>query len=1788
MNLSANDLRLNSFHATASTSTSTILFKKTSIHFLQVRVYRKRRRFKLTVRSSLNYPFENLFHSLPNLFASTSSLDLLAPALGLFSGLAIYASQSTSNKPPPLSCIGNWVLFTSPTPFNRFVILRCPSISLKDSDFLENVNEKLVKEDRHFVRLNSGRIQVRSGDDERASELETKLKYQRVCINTEDGGVVSLDWPANLDLMEEHGLDTTLLLVPGTAEGSMEKSIRSFVCETLEHGFFPVVMNPRGCGGSPLTTARLFTAADSDDICTAIQFINKARPWTTLMGVGWGYGANMLTKYLAEVGESTPLTAVTCIDNPFDLEEVTRSSPHHIALDQKLTNGLIDILRSNKELFQGRAKGFDVEKALLAKSVRDFEQAISMVSYGFEAIEDFYSESSTRSMAGNVKIPVLFIQNDSGTLPPFSVPRSLIAENPYTSLLLCSCPPSTIIASNRAAEYWCQHLTIEWLTAVELGLLKGRHPLLKDVDVTINPSKGLALVEGRATDKDVKVNKLLDLSQTNALNSYSIDGIKEMLEKSNDNDSIHQRYRREPQRNVELDKKELQEMDNGALQETGPVDAELVKEEEGSPVDSERSQVLQSTQVVMNMLDVTMPGTLTEEEKKKVLTAVGQGETIMKALQDAVPEDVRGNLMAAVSGILHVEGRNLKLDGLLDIGKIPNVKSKIQEKVIGISSAEGLYKDPHRADQVKRVDNLAEGSDNVQPGMAKPDGGLPSENFPKSDDVGLSKSMSGPQSDISSSVSKNTNESGNNHENDGFTKEKAVPYSNIGDKGSEISANSNNTGQPEKAVGPEEYESKVEQEGGVSQVETKPENSTQKAGDKALDPSSDQNKMTSANVTEDTVSPMGSSSEAQSIEKEGDDNRKRENKTLQPAPDLNPSTFSVSQALDALTGMDDSTQMAVNNVFGVIENMITQLEEENGDANDVKERNEVKDEKIDHFSEKQRIGSHERLEKEDFGNELSLQSPASSDPSTDNSCESGMDIHHDARTERVEGEHNQNPILFDSNGPNYSQGNKIAKSLDMEKKREIVGSKLLSVNSDGLNYGNNLPLYNPVNPYGESTQNEHLSRYPISKMPNAKSLDLDTTTALLLDYFPEEGQWKLWEQTGNFGDSIRDFSTCEDDDREVQAHSFAEVDDADKFIEPPYVILDTDKQQEPAGEYKMKDHMSENVESSEVALTELMRFVKNIMFNSLKVEVERKLSPSDRKEMESNVVRDIEKVANAVSLAVGNDREHIWYLDDKHYSMDCTSEKVGALQGENIIRAISSAVQGTSYLRKVLPVGVIGGSSLAALRKYFNVSTENDNGQKELMVYDLNKKSGGRKHDKVGVTKISQMPFDKNTSSNVSVNREVVGDKLKNLNNGGVMAGAVTAALGASALLVKQSDSYENKIGENMSKPLNEKENHQKEPAKLEEAMSERNQNSIVTSLAEKAMSVAGPVVPTKGGGEVDQDRLVTMLADLGQKGGMLKLVGKIALLWGGLRGAMSLTDKLILFLRIADRPLFQRILGFVGMVLVLWSPVVVPLLPTLVQSWATNNPSRIAELACIIGLYTAVMILVVIWGRRIHGYENPLERYGLDMTSLSKGQNFLKGFIAGVMLVLLLQSVKALLGCANFSWPSSIPSPLNAVTWLRVCGKSFMLACRGIITATAVLLVEELLFRSWLPEEIATDLGYHRGIMISGLAFSLFQRSPQAIPGLWLLSLALAGLRQRSQGSLSVPIGLRAGIMASSLVLQTGGFLTYNPHFPVWVTGTYPFQPFSGVFGLVFCLLLAVTMYPRQPLGKEEIENGH
>ncbi|KAK6131703.1 hypothetical protein DH2020_034500 [Rehmannia glutinosa] len=1778
---------------------------------------RKRHRLKpLTVRNQLNStpsPFDNLLHSLFSQFPSVNSLNYVAPALGLASGLALYfSSNSKKLLPKPKttgnldSDIGEWILFTSPTPFNRFVTLRCPSIYFPGNEFLENVNERLVKEDKHYVKLNSGRmIQLVKGDGD--VDIDEDMMYQRICVSTEDGGVLSLDWPEDLDLEEERGLDTTVLIVPGTAEGSNERNIRLLqyvdyfttegtnivltsssslsllfkACLAVCLDFLWLARHNNGSFWAIMDSERPsiggVTSADSDDISTAIQYINKKRPWTTLMGVGFGYGANMLTKYLAEFGERTPLTAAACIDNPFDLEEAMRSSVHHTDFDQRHTDGLIKILQCNKELFQGRGKGFDVEKALSASSVRDFERAISMVSYGFDTIEEFYAKSSTQDVVGRVKVPVLFIQNDDGKVPLFSIPRSSIAENPYTSLLLCAYSSSSKIMDDTFTFSWCQHLTLEWLTAVELGLLKGRHPLLKDIDVTINPSKGLELVGSRASSRRAGVDKLLNLTNGNSSNP-PLAMFQENTATSIQSGSVKDIG--EPPSST----KGLQQEDNDiGKQSSATIDA-VVEEGTGSS-DNERGKVLQSAQVVMNMLDVTMPDTLSDEQKKKVLDAVGQGETLIKALEGAVPEDVRGKLTTAVSGILQSHGSNLKFDKLLSLGQIPVVASGSNSNVvekIGLAKTNG-DEDIQCLDQKKTIDDPKDGSGNdhedgsskVDHSSDKPSGDMELEKqsaeiLQEPNDKGIYQPTDDLGSNSSDLEKLDLNDVESSLEDEQLSGSSTTEISDR-ENVPEINVNQETSSMLEGPGGADDIvadQNKVESES--------PEGHPREENNKDKNDSSvDQNKMSEADHTDDKSSAPTptSTSETEVMENEAENNQRKDDKgpmSISSQNNANSPPFSVSQALDALTGFDDSTQVAVNSVFHVIEDMIDQLEVEKDKGNEVDNENVSEVNGTDEAKESSEGSvSRNHLTENDqkFARTMDLRSNGGAQ-----SGNSDGTLSYDPAGSGYQNK--QQHYAHDEHHSNSSDTKNTRSQLGTENENSMVpaagqlpaGNFVKCLNSSSENFpGHSTPISS-----GDPLYKEYLKTNPCLKTRNTKPLDMDEMSALYLDYIPEEGQWKLLEQAEENSASVDEYATHASGFGEDQTNTQPRSKHTDNIVEP-YVILDSGKAQDQNEELKEMVIVNDNTE-----FEDSMPFIKSLILECLNVEVGRRANAADMEELKVKLAREIECVANAVSMAAGQGKLHMGKGNDN------LPEKFGTLDGEIIIKAISSAVQDTLYLRRVLPVGVVVGASLAALKKFYNVG----NDEKHLTLDQVDKST--KKLVQVGEKESGERLLKKRenkdySTSSISEEEDII--DLDTSRNNEIMVGAVTAALGASALLAHQQITGTDGTSK---ESLKDKENSE-EISKLDE-MPEKTQNNIVTSLAEKAMSVASPVVPIKEDGGVDHERLVSMLAELGQKGGMLKLVGKVALLWGGLRGAMSLTEKLMSFLRIAERPLFQRnakvsdtwIPGFVFLVLLLWSPVILPFLPTLMQSWATGRPFKIAEFACIAGLYVSIMIMVTLWGKRVRKYDDPLLQYGLDLASVPKFQNFLKGLVGGATLVILIHAVNSSLGCAHLCWPSTLsPSSSEPVALIKSYGWMLTLIAQGIATATGVSVVEELLFRSWLPQEIAADFGYYRGIVISGLLFALLQRSTWEIPGLWLLSLSLSGARQRSSGSLSLSIGLRAGILASNFILKKGGFLTYQPNIPLWVTGGHPFQPFSGVVGLAFSLVLAVILYPRPPVFK-------
>lgn len=814
----------------------------------------------------------------------------------------------------------------------------------------------------------------------------------------------------------------------------------------------------------------------------------------------------------------------------------------------------------------------------------------------------------------------------------------------------------------------------------------------------------------------------------------------------------------------------------------------------------------------------------------QVLTAVGQGETLMKALQDAVPEDVRGKLTNSLAGILHAQGADFKFDRVLSISQAPEglAGQKKQEK-FRVSGAESVYEDQSSLNQMEKTSGSLDGSDNAPSGRGEPAEGTerevpPLDKSPNSTNLAQSQE-SNNEVGSSDSFGKETGESGDNNDTNEELKEKAVPDIDHSEKGLETGSKPYTASHPDGVDGSEEAAAAEQknQNTEIAQSDTKEENDIQIVEQKSQDLSSDQSKMTSTGgeeAEEPSSSPM--SSEHQTIEREGNDNEKKESKNIQnisqqtnsTSSDSSAATFSVSQAFNALTGMDDSTQVAVNSVFGVIENMISQIEQSSVNEGE----GEVKDGK----------DVESKLEEKQKSDSQSMGSNASGDLSGDDHRD-GMHLKNDC----CHTEEQLTQSLSTINGSRvFSPQNHNSKDHLVQKESntnsKLIDKRYLVDRWGGHRHENRMPRYLAIGSYRDFLYNEHIRKYLVSKIPT-KSLDLDSTTALLLEYFPEEGQWKLFEQPQNMAIASGNIATSDEARCKLKAHSSTKSSDVEQYIEPPYVILDTEKQQEHVKEFITTDTKNKIINTSDDRSKELIQFVKMRVLDALKMEVGRKLNAAEIKIMKSKLAGDMEHVANAISLAVVHSKVQELDTESQVLNVEGAIEKV-ALDGEHIISVISSSVQETGYLRRVMPVGVIVGSILAALRKYFNVATLQDNGPRGSLTHDVegrpSKKNygnvsvremdqvleektsldhlikreaaergsltpddggntGKKNYGHVGVIEIDQVPEEK-TSLNHSIKREAGESESEHANKNNFMVGAVTAALGASALLMQK------------------------------------------------------------------------------------------------------------------------------------------------------------------------------------------------------------------------------------------------------------------------------------------------------------------------------------------------------------------------------------------------------------------
>ncbi|KAL2329283.1 hypothetical protein Fmac_022710 [Flemingia macrophylla] len=264
------------------------------------------------------------------------------------------------------------------------------------------------------------------------------VRLRRECLRTQDGGAVALDWVA-----ADHRrlpLDSPLIiLLPGLTGGSDDAYVRHMLVRARSNGWRVVVFNSRGCGDSPVTTPQFYSASFLGDMREVVSHVTARYPDANVYAVGWSLGANILVRYLGQESPSCPLSGAVSLCNPFNLvvaDEDFRKGFNNI-YDKALTKALCKIFKRHALLFEDIGGEYNIPQAANAKSVREFDDGLTRVSFGFKSVDEYYSNSSSSDSIKHVKTPLLCIQAANDPIAPNrGIPREDIKENPNCLLIV--------------------------------------------------------------------------------------------------------------------------------------------------------------------------------------------------------------------------------------------------------------------------------------------------------------------------------------------------------------------------------------------------------------------------------------------------------------------------------------------------------------------------------------------------------------------------------------------------------------------------------------------------------------------------------------------------------------------------------------------------------------------------------------------------------------------------------------------------------------------------------------------------------------------------------------------------------------------------------------------------------------------------------------------------------------------------------------------------------------------------------------------------------------------------------------------------------------------------------------------------------------------------------------------------------------------------------------------------------------------------------------------------------
>jgi predicted alpha/beta-fold hydrolase len=261
------------------------------------------------------------------------------------------------------------------------------------------------------------------------------LEFRRVRLDTPDGDFVDLDFPEISNYTwKDLGEKAPILYFLHGLEGDARRGYAQDLYKgAAKAGFRAVGLNYRSCSGEMNRNPRFYHMGATDDVGFVHQWLLKEFPDAPMVMVGVSLGGNILLKYLGECGDALPerVVAGAAISPPFVATGHQPLSDEALGriYGRHLLKRLQAKVRQKAEMLrETKAKP---DAALAAKTLRDFDNAITAPLHGFKDASDYYAQSNSINFVADIRRPTLVIRSKDDPFFNADIPYEKIDANPY-------------------------------------------------------------------------------------------------------------------------------------------------------------------------------------------------------------------------------------------------------------------------------------------------------------------------------------------------------------------------------------------------------------------------------------------------------------------------------------------------------------------------------------------------------------------------------------------------------------------------------------------------------------------------------------------------------------------------------------------------------------------------------------------------------------------------------------------------------------------------------------------------------------------------------------------------------------------------------------------------------------------------------------------------------------------------------------------------------------------------------------------------------------------------------------------------------------------------------------------------------------------------------------------------------------------------------------------------------------------------------------------------------------